>query len=324
VGVGVGLLVLGLEAPAFALTPTVASFSPTSGPVGCVVVITGTNFDNPDVTNVLFSPTDATGTPTIDATDFAEISATEIWAVVPVGAADGPIAVKNASGTGISPTSFDVTTTGGGCVPTVTSFTPTCGSAGDVVTITGTNLLKSANPGTGATNTAVRFAPYTGATTLAGHTSPNADSPTSLAVIVPSGAADGPIRVSTFNDVIGEGAVLSDTRFEVPPPDCVAGGPTHGRAITLSLKKHLVAKGMVSLTDAADTTTECIAGVPVKIQKRKSGHWKTVGSTTTKDNGAYKKRIKDKPGKYRAKAPKVTLTAGDVCNGAKSRTVKHK
>jgi hypothetical protein len=118
--------------------------------------------------------------------------------------------------------------------------------------------------------------------------------------------------------------VFSDENFLTPPPDCVVGGPTHGRAITLSLKKHLVAKGMVSLTDAADTTTECIAGVPVKIQKRKSGHWKTVGSTTTKDNGAYKKRIKDKPGRYRAKAPKVTLTTGDVCSGAKSRTVKHR
>jgi len=59
--------------------------------------------------------------------------------------------------------------------------------------------------------------------------------------------------------------------------------------------------------------------VPVKIQRRVSGHWKTVGSTTTTATGAYKKRIPDKPGKYRAKAPKVTLNAGaDICSAATS------
>jgi hypothetical protein len=38
------LAVFGLEAPASAASPTISSFSPTSGPAGCVVVITGTNF----------------------------------------------------------------------------------------------------------------------------------------------------------------------------------------------------------------------------------------------------------------------------------------
>ena len=43
VGVGVALMVLGLEAPALA-APTVTSFTPTSGPTDCVVVVTGTGF----------------------------------------------------------------------------------------------------------------------------------------------------------------------------------------------------------------------------------------------------------------------------------------
>ena len=38
------LVVLGLEAPASAAPPTISSFSPTSGPAECVVVITETNF----------------------------------------------------------------------------------------------------------------------------------------------------------------------------------------------------------------------------------------------------------------------------------------
>ena len=46
VGVGVALMVLGLQAPAFAAAPTVTSFTPTSGPDGCVMVVTGTGFDD--------------------------------------------------------------------------------------------------------------------------------------------------------------------------------------------------------------------------------------------------------------------------------------
>ena len=51
-------LVLGLQTPASAASPTISSFSPTSGPAGCVVVITGTNFKDPIVTSV-----DIGGTP---------------------------------------------------------------------------------------------------------------------------------------------------------------------------------------------------------------------------------------------------------------------
>ena len=52
------LVVFGLQAPAYGATPTISSFSPTSGPAGCVVVITGTNFKDPIVTSV-----DIGGTP---------------------------------------------------------------------------------------------------------------------------------------------------------------------------------------------------------------------------------------------------------------------
>jgi hypothetical protein len=89
------------------------------------------------------------------------------------------------------------------------------------------------------------------------------------------------------------------------------------RSITLSLRKHLVARGKVSASSAT-APAGCTAAVPVKIQRRVSGHWKTVGSTTTSDTGAYKKRIRDRAGKYRAKAPKVTLTSGEICSGATS------
>jgi hypothetical protein len=78
------------------------------------------------------------------------------------------------------------------------------------MTIFGTNLLKSsgtaASPPVGGS---VRFAPYTPTATHTGAP----ETPKQLSLLVPSDAADGPIRVSTFNDVVGEGAFLSDISF---------------------------------------------------------------------------------------------------------------
>jgi hypothetical protein len=306
VGVAAALVVLGLEAPAFAVTPTITSFSPTSGPAGCVVEITGTDFDNPAVSSV-----DIGGTP---VTAFKIVSATEIRATV-AGTTSGTIHVTNSNGTANSPTDF-TNTNPGACSPTITSLTPCGGSAGTTVLITGTNLLASADPET--LQTEVRFAPYTA---TAVHTTPNAETPKQLSVVVPSGTADGPVRVSTFNDVLGEGAVLSATAFQVPPPESCPP-VLHARSITLSLRRHLVARGKVSSTEDP-AFTDCAAAVPVKIQRRVSGHWKTVGRTTTTDSGAYRKRIADREGRYRATAPKVSIASGDVCWRAVSPVRRH-
>jgi hypothetical protein len=95
----------------------------------------------------------------------------------------------------------------------------------------------------------------------------------------------------------------------------------HSRSVTLKLAKHLVAKGVVSVGDGF---TACAASVPVKIQRRVSGAWKNVGSTATTSTGSYKKRIKDKPGKYRARATKVAINSGaDVCSKATSPVRKN-
>jgi Hexapeptide repeat of succinyl-transferase/IPT/TIG domain len=140
-GVAAASLMLGLEAPAFAAPPTISSFSPTSGPAGCVVVITGTNFKDPMVTSV-----DIGGTP---VSEFKVVSGKEIWATV-AGDASGTIHVTNASATASSPTDF-TNANPGGCSPTITFVTP-CGGgggpAGSVVTILGTNLLKSSGTAT--------------------------------------------------------------------------------------------------------------------------------------------------------------------------------
>jgi hypothetical protein len=95
----------------------------------------------------------------------------------------------------------------------------------------------------------------------------------------------------------------------------------HSRSITLTLKRHLVAKGVVNV---ADTFTACEAGVPVKIQRKTSSGWKNVGSATTTASGSYSKKIKDKTGKYRAQAKKITLNTGaDICKKATSPVRKN-
>jgi hypothetical protein len=307
VGVAAASVVLGLEAPALAVPPSITSFSPTSGTAGCVVVITGTDFDNPEVSSV-----DIGGTP---VTAFKIVSATTIWATV-AGTTSGTIHVTNASDTANSPTDF-TNTNPGACSPTITSLTPCAGAAGTTVVITGGNLLKdSGTTTTAAVGGEVHFAPYASTATHTG----TPETPTRLSVVVPSGAADGPVRVSTFNNVDGEGAALSGVAFQVPPPDITCPPTTHARSITLSLRRHLVARGKVSVGDGF---TDCAASLPVKIQRRVSGDWKTVGSITTTDAGAYRKRIKDRPGQYRSVARKINLFT-DFCPRAVSHVRRHR
>lgn len=78
--------------------PTISSFSPTSGPIGTSVTLTGTNFTS--ATTVAFNGI---------AASFTVVSDTQITTSVPNGATTGPISVINPAGTGTSTTNFTVT-----------------------------------------------------------------------------------------------------------------------------------------------------------------------------------------------------------------------
>jgi len=316
VGVGVALLVLGLEAPAFA-APAVSGVAPGSGPTNCVVVITGTGFtDFPKAQQTLtfVGPAAGVGDDVAVAT-WARNSATEILATVPALAPGTTYTVQLTDPTGGTAGGTFLSTTGaGGCAPTITSFAPECGTKGTVVNITGTNLLA---PDLGGGE--VAFSPYS-PTEIAADTVPDVSSPTALSVIVPDTAADGKLVVTTFSAATG-GQVFSTDLFLVPPPDCVAAAP-HARSITLKLKDKLTAKGAVKSTETTPFTA-CVATVPVKIQRKVSGHWKTIAKTTTSDTGAYSKKIKNKKGKYRSIAVKTTVATDEVCLKAKSPVRTH-
>ena len=144
--------------------PVITSFSPGSGPAGTLVTLMGSNFAG--LTSVKFNGVSAV---------FTILSPTQVQATVPAGATTGPISATNSLGTGTTPTSFTVPST----VPRITSFSPTSGPVGTVVTIMGMNF-------TGATE--VRFNGVSAAFTLLFGVQ--------IKATVPAGATTGPISVT--------------------------------------------------------------------------------------------------------------------------------
>ena len=93
-----------------ATTPAVTGFSPTSGPVGTQVVLTGTGFTG--ATNVRFDGTKAT---------FSVDSDSQITATVPTGATKGTIRIMTPGGPVVTSSKFTVTEPG---VPTLPVLAP--------------------------------------------------------------------------------------------------------------------------------------------------------------------------------------------------------
>jgi hypothetical protein len=325
-------MVLGLQAPAFA-APSVTSFTPTTGPTGCVIVLTGTGLaDVPQTSQDVVFVNSVTGDPddniVLDGAGatgdlFARISDTEMWVEIPVDLGLGvPYNIRvDGGGTGTpSTTTFtrvDETLSAGGCAPTITTLTPSCGAAFDSVVISGTNLI-----GPGLVGGEVRFSPYADAQ-VADPVVPDVAEPTSLTVVVPSGSTDGKIQLTTFATT--GGTTFSPTVFDISDACAPVTGNQHSRSVSFKINKKGKASGVVKSTEDP-AFTDCVAAVPVKIQRKTKSGWKTVGKTTTNDSGSYTKKVKNPKGKqkFRALAPKVSLgdPVTDVCVKAKSATRK--
>lgn len=201
--------------------PTIINFTPTSGIVGTVVVITGTNFTG--TTQVLFNG--------VVAPSFAVNSDTQITATVPTGATTGPIAVTTPIATGTSTTNFTVIQ-----APVITSFTPTGGPVGTTVVITGSNF-------TGATQ--VTF----NGTVAPGYT---VNSATQITVTVPTGATTGTISVT------GPGGTgVSTGIFTLPPPNDLCANAI---ALTCSQVVTGTTIGATATGDPIGTCTTTIDG----------------------------------------------------------------
>jgi uncharacterized repeat protein (TIGR03803 family) len=171
-GVGGYIYSLDIGAAAFAKLIT------TSGTVGSTLEILGQDFKK--ATTVSFAGV-TTSTFTVNS------SGTYMTVTVPTGAKTGTVTVTETSGSLASSQSFSV-------LPTISSFTPSSGPVGTIVTINGTGLTQTSKVTIGGVK----------ATTF------SVVSDSQLTVTVPTGAKTGKIKVTTTG-----GAVTSAKTFTV-------------------------------------------------------------------------------------------------------------
>jgi hypothetical protein len=161
--------------------PQITFFTPSSGVVGSMVTILGSDFDN--ASSVQFNGTEA------GISNFQVNSSNKmISAKVPVGATTGGITVVTPAGSYTTAINFIV-------APRVTSFSPSSGPIGRTVSINGFNFDNA---------TGVSFNGVNATFTV--------QSATSLEAIVPAGARAGAITVTN-----AAGAGSSSNDFSVTP-----------------------------------------------------------------------------------------------------------
>jgi hypothetical protein len=110
------------SAAVFAITPKITSLTPSKGPAGTAVTITGSGFDG--ATAVKFHG--------VAAASFHVDSDTQITAHTAANTTSGTVTVTGPGGTATSASSYTMLA--------ITSFSPTSGTAGKTVTITGSGF----------------------------------------------------------------------------------------------------------------------------------------------------------------------------------------
>ena len=147
----------------FYIPPTITSLSPTHGPAGTIVLITGLNFTNASAVEFGGKP----------AQTFTVSNNAAIYAVASADVSSGKIAVTTPGGTATSPANFYAP-------PIISLFSPTHGLPGTNVAIYGKNFLDATN--VSFNGVSANFF---------------VSSNEFLAAVVPSGAQTGPITIGT-------------------------------------------------------------------------------------------------------------------------------
>ena len=172
--------------------PIITSVSPSSGPVGTPVQINGTGFGSSQgSTSVRFGSEFGSVAP-------ATWSDTQISTTVPQTASGGSISVTVGNSSSNSTIDFTVT------VPQITSISPTSGSVGTHVTITGSGFrsAQTIGPYTSSISFSDRNSNYIGSSVVSW-------SDTQIVAIVPNGAVTGPVKVSGFSATSNTDVVFS-------------------------------------------------------------------------------------------------------------------
>jgi YD repeat-containing protein len=213
---------------------TIINFSPSSGPTGTMVTISGAGFSaNPAQNAVTFGSVTAT---------IVSSSSTQIVVSVPPGAASGSISVTSPSGSATAGSSFIVTTGSTGTL--ITSFSPTIGAVGTPVIISGSGF--DVTQGNDRLQFNVSSQPVLTAT------------PTSLSATVPESTGSGHISVMTPN-----GEAISNQDLFIPLNGAAASSIGYttrisaGSSATVSLGAGQIGQVLFDATagDSVDVTT---------------------------------------------------------------------
>ena len=212
-------------------SPSIAGFSPASAAIGASVVITGASFTG--ASSVKFNGTSAA---------FVVNSATQITATVPTGTTTGRITVTTAAGTGTTTGNFTVTVR-----PIITSFSPTSGPIGTVVTINGVNFNGL---------TSVRFN---------GNSATASFNAIRITATVPASATAGSIAVTTTNGT----ATTTGVFTVIPAPTISSFSPSNapvGVQVAISGNNFAGATNVsfngISTVFLISSATQIVANVP--------------------------------------------------------------
>lgn len=271
--------------PAPKATPTITSFTPTSGPTGTSITVTGTSLTG--ATSVSIGGA--------NATTFAVTSATSVTATVPNAATTGSVVITTPQGTATSASNFTVTV----AAPTIASVSPTSGQTGTSVTLTGANFM-------GATS--VKFNGMTANFTVtdASHISttvPNSATTGPIAVTTPGGTATSAssftVSVASGLDLTIDGLYVTQSTQNYPAHDVplIAGRSAWVRVFVLANQANTVAPQVnVNFVNGSTTNTLTInapgGSVPTSVNTGSEtsswnmavpAAWITVGTTVSAD-----------------------------------------
>ncbi len=185
--------------------PVISSFTPTSGPQGSYVTITGTNLTGTTV--VRFN-----GTPSSVITNN---TATSLSVQVPAGATTGLISLTNPGGTATSSASFTVTAT-----PVLTSIVPGSAPVGGTVVLNGSNLAGT------------RSITFGGNVDVTSGFAVNAAGTQITGIVVPAGAVTGNVTVGFSNGLPFTVTALLTITQVTPAPLSVTAAPTAAVQVT--------------------------------------------------------------------------------------------
>jgi len=267
-------------------TPTITSFSPTSGTVGTSISVTGTNLNG--ATSVSIGGV-AAGT-------FSVVSATSVTVTVPASAVTGKIAIATPRGSATSAGNFIVSA----AAPTIATVSPTSGKVGTSVALTGTNFA-------GATSVKFNGTTATFSVTDASHISttvPNGATSGTISVTTPGGTATSPgsFTVTTSSsglDLTIDGLYITQSTQNYPAHDVklISGRSTWVRVFVLANQANTAAPQVkVNFVNGSTTNTLTIAApgssVPTSIDTSIANAswnmavpaaWITAGTTVSAD-----------------------------------------